>query len=69
MSDTTVAIPTDMNALLSEPQAAALMGLSRFTLRNKRLEGHGPRHIRIGRNVRYRRVDLEVFIEQHAQVA
>ncbi|OBA32922.1 hypothetical protein A5766_12570 [Gordonia sp. 852002-51296_SCH5728562-b] len=58
-------MPTDPAVLLDERQAAYLAGLSPFTLRNMRQAGRGPRHVQIGRRIRYRRLDVEVWIESH----
>lgn len=58
-------LPADPAVLLDERQAAYLAGLSPFTLRNMRQAGRGPRHVQIGRRIRYRRLDVEVWIESH----
>lgn len=49
--------------LLSEVQAAAYRGLSPKTLRNERALGKGPRYIRQGGHIAYRRSDLERYLE------
>jgi predicted DNA-binding transcriptional regulator AlpA len=51
--------------LLSEPKAARVIGFDRGWLYRRRLDGTGPRHIKIGRSIRYRRADLEAFIKAH----
>ena len=54
--------------LLSVPEVAALLGLSRVTLANWRCTGKGPRWVKLGgRAVRYRRSDLEHFIQAGAR--
>lgn len=49
--------------LLSEKEAAAYRGLSPKTLRNERALGRGPRYIRQGGHIAYRRSDLERYLE------
>ncbi len=50
--------------LLDEREAAAILRTSVQTLRNWRWRGEGPHFRKIGaRMVRYRRADLEAFIE------
>lgn len=44
---------------LSTRQAAALLGLSRYTLERMRVTGDGAAYYKFGRGVRYRREDLE----------
>lgn len=58
-------LPADHAVLLDERQAAYLAGLSPFTMRNMRQSGRGPRHVQLGRRVRYRRLDVELWIEKH----
>ena len=56
--------------LLDERKAAAILGASVQTLRNWRWRGQGPRFHKIGqRLVRYRRADLEAFIEGDGRLA
>jgi predicted DNA-binding transcriptional regulator AlpA len=51
--------------LLSETQTAEFLGLSTRTLQGWRLRGCGPAYIKVGgRAVRYRRSDLELWIEE-----
>jgi predicted DNA-binding transcriptional regulator AlpA len=51
--------------LLSQEEAAEFLGLSPSTLSSWRVEGRGPKFIRIsGRAVRYRAGDLEIFISE-----
>lgn len=52
--------------LLTANQAAAHIGVSPWTLKKWRGLGRGPHFVRMGSNlgtVRYRRVDLETFLE------
>lgn len=45
-------------ALLDDVRAAQFLGLGRRTLQNWRVQGVGPRFLRIGRSVRYSMADL-----------
>ena len=56
--------------LLTETEAADLLRVAVQTLRNWRWRGQGPRALKIGlRMVRYRRADLEAFIEGEGRAA
>jgi predicted DNA-binding transcriptional regulator AlpA len=55
-----------MDRLLSTVEAAELLGMNRSWLDHARIDGRGPRYIRIGRIVKYRPRDLHDFIEQNA---
>ena len=48
---------------LDSSEAAAYLGLRRTTLEAWRCRGGGPRFVKFGRLVKYRRVDLDAFIE------
>lgn len=48
---------------LDERQAAKYLGVSYGTLRLWRADGRAPRHFRAGKLVRYRRADLDNWIE------
>lgn len=50
------------NALLTETDAAALTGLSVRTLQTWRVRGGGPQFAKLGGAVRYRRADIEAWI-------
>ena len=50
------------------PQAAQYIGIKPGTLAKWRRHGHGPRFLRIGHNtVRYRKADVDAFLESRAQ--
>jgi hypothetical protein len=51
---------------LTEPQFAAVVGLSVAFLRELRRQGRVP-HIRVNRRVLYLKADAERFLEQHRQ--
>ena len=56
----------DPVALLTTRQVSALWGLAEITLRVWRLKGDGPRFLKLGRNVRYRRGDIEAWLQAHS---
>jgi excisionase family DNA binding protein len=53
--------------LLTTEQLAGLLGLQRDTLYHWRLRGVGPRSIRVGGRLRYRREDVEEWLERGAK--
>jgi predicted DNA-binding transcriptional regulator AlpA len=55
----------DPDALLCEVQAADFLCLSPRTLQGWRLQGTGPRFVRAGRAIRYRRRDLLAWMDNH----
>jgi len=55
----------DDDALLGEMHAAEFLKLSPRTLQAWRPQGRGPRFVRAGRAVRYRRRDLIAWIEEN----
>ncbi len=55
----------DDDALLNEAQAAQFLSLSVRTLQAWRIRTVGPRHVRAGRAIRYRRRDLIAWIDAH----
>lgn len=56
-------------ALLSEDQAANLLGASKLWLYRRRLAGDGPAFVKLGRKVRYRRSDLDQFISENVRTS
>ena len=54
---------TDPDALLTEVQAADFLCLSIRTLQAWRIKLVGPRFVRAGRAIRYRRSDLIAWID------
>ena len=48
---------------LDSNQAAGYLGLKRTTLEAWRCRGGGPKFVKLGRLVKYRRSDLDEFIE------
>jgi excisionase family DNA binding protein len=53
-----------MQRLLTQAEAGELLCLSERTLERLRVSGAGPKFVRMGRNVRYRREDVEAFVTQ-----
>lgn len=48
---------------LKVKDAAAHLGLSESTLNAMRCEGRGPRYVRLGNRIFYRRADLDAYLE------
>lgn len=48
--------------LLSTAEAAEVVGLTKHTMDQYRSLGRGPRFLRFGRSVLYRRADLEDYL-------
>jgi hypothetical protein len=53
--------------LMTEDETAVALSCTKAALRRWRRERRGPRWIKLGRLVRYRDNDLEVFIEQNTE--
>jgi predicted DNA-binding transcriptional regulator AlpA len=51
--------------LITEPEAALLLGISLPSLRRWRYQRRGPNFVRFRRTIRYRRADLVAFIINH----
>lgn len=57
-----------MDELLNEREAAKVLGVAACTLLRWRLNGIGPRCVRLGKKaVRYRPVDLIAYTEQRIE--
>jgi len=50
--------------LLTPEEAAELIRIETDTLNKWRFEGRGPRFIKLGSSVRYRRSDLATYLDQ-----
>jgi len=50
---------------LDTRQAAGLTGIGAATLERWRVDGAGPPYVKLGRLVKYRRQDLDEFMERH----
>jgi excisionase family DNA binding protein len=53
----------ELAQILDQKQAAHLLGLSPRTMEAWRLTAGGPRYIKVGGRVRYRRSDLEAWLD------
>ena len=53
----------DPNKVMKTPQAADYVGLSKPTLERFRISGDGPAYCKLGGAVRYRKVDLNAWLE------
>lgn len=61
--DACVRPPTSRDQLLSPPEAGTVLGLSPKTLANYCSKGNGPVFHRVGGRIKYRRSDLQHFID------
>ena len=52
--------------ILNEREVEAIFGFSVPYLRRARRERRGPRFLKVGKLVRYRRVDVEAYLSAHA---
>ena len=57
------ALATSQAAYLDTKQAAQLTGIAAHTLECWRRDAEGPPYVKLGRLVKYRRADLDVFID------
>jgi len=57
-----------MNNALNTKQAASFLGYSPRTLERYRQHHKGPAYYKSGGNVRYRRNDLERFVQDHKEL-
>lgn len=49
--------------IVSEKEAARILGISVHTLRARRFRGRAPSYLKLGKSVRYEREALERFLE------
>jgi excisionase family DNA binding protein len=56
------------DTLLTADEAAEYLRLSRKQLQQWRYFGRGPTYVKVGRGVRYRRSDLDAWLDAHAVV-
>lgn len=61
------ALTVTLPRLLTTRQAAEYLSLQPQTLRDWRANGRGPKSIKVEGAVRYRAVDLAVFVEQRSK--
>jgi predicted DNA-binding transcriptional regulator AlpA len=55
-------MPDNFSKYMKPPQAAAYLQVSKSALAKKRVYGDGPKFVRWGRAVRYRREDLDAYM-------
>lgn len=60
---------TSTESLLTPEQVSELLGIPVGTLYGWRHKGNGPRAIKIGRHLRYRRSDVDGWIDSRAQLS
>jgi predicted DNA-binding transcriptional regulator AlpA len=58
-----------MEPVLGNDEAARLCGFSPKTLPKLRLSGRGPRYLKLGRKVAYRRQDIEQWLREHVRTS
>ncbi len=58
--------PTGQPSLMTSEDVSSLLGVPVTTLYAWRSGRKGPRAIRVGRHLRYRRSDIEAWLEQQA---
>ena len=56
------AVAPDPDALLNQTACSAFVGLADRTLERMRLDGTGPKFVRLGRRVLYRRRDVLAWV-------
>ena len=54
---------SDLDTLLSDYDLARLTGRARSCWQKDRLKGTGPRFVKLGRLIRYRRSDVDTWLE------
>ena len=59
---TASAVPELDTDLIDEATLAARLGVSKSTLQSWRYAKRGPRYIKLGRLIRYRRHDVEAYL-------
>jgi predicted DNA-binding transcriptional regulator AlpA len=55
-------MPEDISKYMKPRQAAAYLQVSTSALAKKRIYGDGPKFVRWGRAIRYRREDLDTYM-------
>jgi excisionase family DNA binding protein len=56
-----------MEDLLDDEKLSGILDVPVGTLANWRYQGKGPRFVKVGRHVRYRRSDVEAWLELHVR--
>ena len=55
--------PSALDPLLTLDDVVAYLGIPKNTLYRWRVDGEGPRAMKIGKHLRYRRTELEAWLE------
>jgi predicted DNA-binding transcriptional regulator AlpA len=55
-------MPEDASKYMKPPEAAAYLRVSTSSLAKKRVNGDGPKFVRWGKAIRYRRDDLDAYM-------
>ncbi|GHD04383.1 hypothetical protein GCM10010313_20610 [Streptomyces violarus] len=53
------------NEFMSPKELAELLGLPLSSVYGFNAEGTAPRRVRLGRHIRYRRADVEAWLDRH----
>lgn len=59
----------ELERLYTEPETATTLRVSRLTLRKWRINGTGPRHTKMGKQVLYRASEIARYIEERTSRA
>ena len=60
--------PLNTREYLDENQVSKLLNISPKTLRNWRVQGEGPKFVKLSnRLIRYRRVDIDTWADSHVR--
>lgn len=62
-------LPEPPEQLLTTEQLAAYLVVPRQTLYDWRVRGEGPRGLRVGKHLRYRRADVEAWLDARYDAA
>lgn len=54
-----------MDELWDDHETGVFLKVPEGTLANWRYQGRGPRFVKVGRHVRYRRTDVEAWLERN----
>jgi excisionase family DNA binding protein len=54
----------ELPAFVSRQEAAELLGVTPQALSQMSVRGEGPKYVKVGRSVRYRRADLLAWIDE-----
>lgn len=57
--------PEELERLLDLDEVAAYLGIPKNTLYKWRVQGEGPRAIKVGKHLRFRRRDVEAWLDAH----